>query len=66
MRIKLERADRVALLQALKCGYLETDNIKSLPNSKLKIEVVESKDEIRQLEELAEELRQRGYDLDSD
>jgi len=65
-RIKLERADRLALLQSLKSGYLETDSIKSMPSSKLKIEVVESKDEIRRLEELNEELKQRGYDADSD
>lgn len=66
MRIKLERADRVALLQALKSGYLETDSIKSMPSNRLKIEVVESKDEIRRLEALTEELKQYGYDADSD
>lgn len=62
MRIKLDRASRVALLKALKTGYLETDDVSGMPSEKLTVEVVEAKDEIKRLEELNDELRRRGYE----
>lgn len=58
MRVELDRAAKIALLKAIKAGYLETDDIAGIPTQNIKVEVVNAKDEIKRLEELKKEL---GY-----
>lgn len=61
MKIELSRADKVTLLKALQVGYLETDDLQGLTSQNLKIEVVQAKEEIARLEELAAQLAKCGY-----